>query len=248
MTQNFTKSEAESWMLENMKQIGERKDKYFEWNLSKFPYEKRKRILDIGCGPCTYFDSIMKLEPLFYCATDYSDVFLDEVNKLIEGKENCVTENVDILDENSIAKLMVQKFDIIMCFDVIEHIKDDVKAFRNIAEILRKTGKGKLFVKVPAIQSLYGVNDYTVGHYRRYSKKSLAKALEESGFRITQIRYHNIFGILPWLIIGRVLKRKIALSNSERSTFDVLVPVFRFIENIIPPPIGLSLNCTCELK
>jgi SAM-dependent methyltransferase len=246
--QTFSKSEAESGMLENMKHIGERKDKYFEWNLSKFPYEKKKRILDLGCGPCTYFNSIMNLEPLFYCATDFSDVFLKEVCILINGKENCVTENIDLLDENSIEKLMVHKFDIIMCFDVIEHIEDDLKAFRNIAEILKKTGRGKLFVKVPAIQSLYGVNDFTVGHYRRYSKKSLANALEQSGFKILQIRYHNIFGVIPWLIIGRVLKRKIALSNSERSIFDVLVPVFRFIENIIPPPIGLSLNCTCELK
>jgi SAM-dependent methyltransferase len=244
----FTKSDAEAGMLENAKHIGKNIDKYFEWNLSKFPYQKGKNILDVGCGPCTYLDNILSYEPALYYAADYSDVFISEVNTLIRGKDNCRAGKIDLLDASSIVNFFDYNFDFVMCFDVIEHIEDDVKALTNIRRIMERTGKGKLFVKVPALQSIYGVNDYSIGHYRRYSRKSLKTAVEKAGLEVTEIHYHNIFGIIPWWIIGRVLKRKVALSEKERSTFDCLVWFFKTAEKIIPPPLGLSLNCVCKLK
>jgi 2-polyprenyl-3-methyl-5-hydroxy-6-metoxy-1,4-benzoquinol methylase len=245
MEYDFKNSVSEAGMLENAKHIGKHKDKYFEWNLSKFPFEKNKKILDIGCGPCSYFSSIMNLKPILYYATDYSDVFLSEVKSLASGYDNCFIEKIDLLDERTFRVFINHQFDFLLCFDVIEHIKDDVKALKNIREIMIKTGKGKLFIKVPAIQFVYGVNDYNVGHYRRYNKKNLIKALKNAGLKVISINYHNIFGVIPWWIIGKILKRKIALTSSERGAFDLFVPIFKFFENLIPPPIGLSLNCVC---
>jgi len=44
---------------------------------------------------------------------------------------------------------------------------------------------------------------------RRYGKKDLLYKLNKCGFKIYQIKYFNIFGILGWFINGKLLKRKI---------------------------------------
>lgn len=246
MNNKFSKNEAEAGMLENAKYAGNRIDKYFQWNLSKFPIEKNKKILDLGCGPCSYFDPLMEYEPELYFATDYSEHYINEVNNLFGVRNNCKSLLVDLLDEKSCEKLFGMKFDYILCFDVLEHLEYDIEALKNISKIIKNTGNGKFFIKVPSLQGIYGVNDSFIGHYRRYTKKTLITALKEAGFKIESIHYHNIFGVLPWWYVGRVIKRQVAFSGNERGAFDMLVPMFKFCENVITPPLGLSLNCICQ--
>ncbi len=247
MKKNLNKIDAELGMIENAKHMGGHIDKYIEWNLSKFPFVKNARILDVGCGPCSYFYHLMKLDPLIYFATDYSDYYINLVSNLMKDKQNCHLRKIDLLKEESLEELYLFKFDIVICFDVIEHIENDKKALENLNKLMKKTGNGMLFLKVPSVNSIYGENDKSIGHYRRYSKNSVRNLLINAGFEIVNIKYHNIFGIIPWWVIGRILKRKVALSSNESSAFDSLVPVFKLIENIITPPIGLSLNCVCKI-
>jgi len=98
------------------------------------------------------------------------------------------------------------------------------------------------------MQSIFGTNDASIGHHRRYDRKSLQRLLERSGFIVEKIRYQNLPGIIPWWIVGKVLKRSLAASTGEGKTFDAFVPVIKFLENMVPPPVGLSLYSVCSVR
>jgi hypothetical protein len=82
--------------------------------------------------------------------------------------------------------------------------------------------------------------DQAIGHYRRYNRKTLASALRSAGFVPGRQSYFNFFGILGWLLNGRLLKR-VTPPAEQLGLFERLVPIFRAIERLVPLPTGLSL-------
>lgn len=67
-------------------------------------------------------------------------------------------------------------------FDVLEHIEDESSALNEIRTLLAPSGR--LFVTVPAFQTLFSADDVAAGHYRRYSPSRLAEVLRRAGFRM----------------------------------------------------------------
>ena len=240
---------GENGMIQNAFAIGDVVRNYCRWNLSVFPIEKKKRILDIGCGPCLYLDAILTYCPEVYLGTDYSQSFLDITRKRMEELPNCRTERLDIFDIDEYLLLLAgQKFDYILCFDVMEHLPDDTAAMKNIREVMSATSTSDLFIRVPALPLIFGKNDEAIGHYRRYTKKSLKLALATAGFEVRRIRYQNIAGVIPWFLIGRLFQRSLAVTPGEGRLFDFFVPALRWIETIVPPPFGLSVYCEATPK
>lgn len=245
MRDSFDMETSEKAMAKNASAIHDQVNNYFRWNLELFHMEKGKRILDIGCGPGLYCSEIMRYEPSLYVAADYSESYLETVRGLLGSRPNYVTRRLDLLDEKSVDSFGEYEFDYILCFDVMEHIEDDAKALRNIHRLIKKTGNGALLFRVPALQIIYGANDKSIGHYRRYHMKQLTRLLESCSFKVELIRYQNIVGVLPWYFIGRVLKRSLAVNPKEGKAFDMIVPAVKLFESLIPPPFGLSLYCKC---
>jgi SAM-dependent methyltransferase len=239
-----TGNRGEEGMIRNTSAIGNMVHNYYQWNLSVFPIERGKRILDIGCGPCLYLEAILAYDPEIYLATDYSENFLDMARKRMRDLPKCHADRLDILNTTgAIPLLLGQKFDYVLCFDVIEHLPDDISALKNIREIMLATSARNLFIRVPALPLIYGRNDAAIGHYRRYTKKGLRKALASAGFKVGRMKYQNIAGIIPWFMIGRFFQRSLAVAPGEGRLFDILVPGLRRIENILAPPFGLSVYC-----
>src|SRR5678809_1721825 len=71
-------------------------------------------------------------------------------------------------------------FDTAICLNVIEHIRDDVQAFRNLSAVL--TPGGRAIILVPNVPFLYSPLDAAVGHYRRYTRRLLAERGRRAGF------------------------------------------------------------------
>lgn len=67
-------------------------------------------------------------------------------------------------------------------FDVLEHIEDESTVLKKIGALLMPGGR--LFVTVPAYQTLFSPDDVAAGHYRRYSPLRLANALKGAGFSV----------------------------------------------------------------
>ena len=93
-----------------------------------------------------------------------------------------------------------QRYDLLLLFDVLEHIEDD-GAFLDAGLDMLKPG-GRLMVNVPALQSLFSAYDRAAGHVRRYSLPELANRLEQHGLVVEQGTYWGL-SLLPALWIRK---------------------------------------------
>lgn len=96
-------------------------------------------------------------------------------------------------------------FDLIVLFDVIEHVNEDKLALLNLVRKL-KIG-GHLLITVPAHQWLWSSSDNQNYHKRRYSKKMVKDMLQKSKLKIIQVTYFNT--VLFPLIVAMVFIEKI---------------------------------------
>jgi len=99
-----------------------------------------------------------------------------------------------------------KKRDAIGMFDFIEHFSDDRTPLQAAYKLLNPGGH--LFVSVPAHQSLYSSVDKMMGHYRRYSRKSLSDLLVSAGFAPQRVAY-----VMPTMYPLVALKRQIIKSE-----------------------------------
>lgn len=113
-----------------------------------------------------------------------------------------------------------KKYDLVGLFDVVEHIEDD----NNFVQFLRKvtSNNGLVVITVPAFPFLWSKHDIKHHHFRRYSKKSLKRLLEDNGFRIESMNYWNTSLFIP-AACARIL------GNSGESS--LALP--RFLDRII---------------
>jgi len=100
-------------------------------------------------------------------------------------------------------------FDLVVAFEVIEHIEDDVDALAGWASRLRPGGW--LLLSTPAWQKRFGPADEMVGHFRRYDPPVLRDRLAKVG--LTDIELVHFGAPLGYLLeAGRnaVGKRRLA--------------------------------------
>lgn len=133
----------------------------------------------------------------------------------------------------------------IFSLDVLEHLPDDIDALRQFHDALPIGGR--LYIKVPALPWLYGPVDQASGHYRRYTRASLSKAISDAGFRIDDCRYMNLAGVAPYFIKSRILKRRENFSRTfsmaQIRRIQAMMPLLRGIDRVTGAPFGLSVIC-----
>jgi len=192
-------------------------------------------ILEIGAGIGNISKLLKSSNNQLLIITDFDDEFI----KILEDEYNS-DEKIKIhkLDISIDAKLDNYKnIDTIVCINVLEHIKDDVKALSNCYELLSRGGNLILFV--PAIPKLYGSLDKSLGHYRRYSLREIENKLNSVGFRVIFSKYFNIVGIIGWFISSKIFKREL-IPSYHLKVFNLITPLLK-LEKRIRIPIGLSL-------
>ena len=135
--------------------------------------------------------------------------------------------------------------DTVIAVNVMEHVKDDALFLRRIYQVFDRSGSGSVGLFVPALPFIYGSMDASAGHYRRYTRSGLMKLCQDAGFVVEHIQYVNFPGIFYWWWRGKIRKtRDLAdpgLENSISKIDQYAVPIIRFFEDRVPPPIGQSL-------
>jgi SAM-dependent methyltransferase len=80
--------------------------------------------------------------------------------------------------------------DLVVAFDLLEHLVDDDAAVAEVRRVLRPTGT--YLVAVPADPKLWSDHDEAVDHVRRYTRPGLLDLLDRGGFEVTDVRSWNV--------------------------------------------------------
>ena len=100
-------------------------------------------------------------------------------------------------------------------FDVVEHVPNDLKILKEM-NMKIKDG-GFIYITVPAFNSLWSTADVVAGHFRRYTKKSISKVIEEAGFEVVESGYFFSFLFLPILLL-KAIPTKLKLTRKNKNT------------------------------
>jgi SAM-dependent methyltransferase len=107
--------------------------------------------------------------------------------------------------------------DLVMAFDLLEHLHDDDAAVAEVHRVLKPGGT--YLVAVPADPKLWSSHDEAVAHVRRYTRDGLLSLLERGGFEIQDVRSWNVL-LRPVV----AMRRKV----SSGSDLDDLHPIVNF--------------------
>jgi hypothetical protein len=136
------------------------------------------------------------------------------------------------------------RFDTILYIDVLEHIEDDRGEMERAAELLAPRG-GTLIVVSPAFQQLFSDFDRSVGHYRRYTRASLAAVMPPS-LRQVRMRYLDSVGFMASLA-NRALLRQALPSSRQIALWDrVMIPASRVLDPLLAHRFGRSVLAVYE--
>ncbi|MDU0314451.1 class I SAM-dependent methyltransferase [Phycicoccus sp. M110.8] len=80
--------------------------------------------------------------------------------------------------------------DLVVAFDVLEHILDHDAAVQEVHRVLAPGGR--FLVAVPADPNLWSEHDVAVDHVRRYTRTTLRGVLERGGFEVTSMTSWNV--------------------------------------------------------
>lgn len=213
---------------------------YSTWMYHKYEKYVGKRVFDVGAGMgrmVRYY--IDKCE--IVVATDIFQNQVDYMNERFESYPNFKAEMCDIMADD--LSRYHEKFDTVICINVLEHLEDDLQAVKNMKEMICEGGHVILFV--PAFQKLYCQLDKNVSHYRRYDRGVLKKIAAECDMEVVKNGYFNALGILPYYLKG---KKKIkdgesfstGLNENNSKLYNFASKILEPIEKVIPPIFGIS--------
>jgi len=140
-----------------------------------------------------------------------------------EAKQNlsdrfCEMPKVLIRDHFGGKDEISEKYGLVMCCEVIEHIDDDVEFLRSVFSST-ETG-GMFFGSVPAYQKKWQSVDKLAGHYRRYERDELSNKLSAAGFETLEIQCYgfpliNLLYPLREFYYSRQVKKNLTSNKSE---------------------------------
>lgn len=129
-------------------------------------------------------------------------------------------------------------FDSIVYVDVLEHIEDDAAELAQAAR--RLFAGGKIVMVGPAHSWLFSDFDRSIGHFRRYSPRSI-EALRCADLELISIRQLDVVGIFASLANRLALKQRLPTAAQIEVWDRYLVPVSRVLDPLIAHRFGKSI-------
>lgn len=225
----------QAFWLENLKQA----DRYNNWIFEQIQPHLGNNVLEVGCGNGN-FTVFLAQQCDRVLAVDLDSEFIKLAKARLGDfpQVELMTADVTNWDTTTGDGDIDQKFDTIILLDVLEHIADDVAMLQKLFSLLQP--QGKLILKVPALDSIYGEMDRAIGHYRRYNQETLAGKLAQAHISQSQTWYFNLAGVPGWWLNSKLLRRNTPPA-AQIGLFNKLVPILCWSEKLVTLPLGLSL-------
>lgn len=150
------------------------------------------KILDAGCGDGVNLKVLTKIPHAEIYGIDYNPLRVERVRKTFP-QARIIQADLTKLD-------MTDGFDVILCSQVLEHIKEDEKVLRGLWNILGDDGI--LILGVPnegcflaqlrnnVIQSSIRK---TTDHINFYREEVIRRKIKNEGFYVKDVMYENFF-------------------------------------------------------
>jgi SAM-dependent methyltransferase len=156
-------------------------------------------------------------------------------------KEGSLPDNCKVINGNIDQLQPTDQFDCILYIDVVEHIPNDKQEIRYATDHLR-TG-GHLVVLSPAFQFLYSPFDKAVGHYRRYSKKTI-RNLTQPSLVLQRCIYLDSAGFFASLSNKLFLKQSYPSLSQVKAWDRGMIPISRVLDPLFFYSFGKSILAT----
>lgn len=209
------------------------------------PKHANLRVMEAGCGTGGNLHMLSKFGTLDAFELDDEARVIAKTKLPLDIKSGMLPDNIPYAPG---------KFDVVVAFDVIEHVEKDVESLASLGRQLAPGGR--LVMTVPALPWLWSKHDETHHHFRRYTSKLLHETLLKAGLEPVRISYFNTL-LFP-LITGLRLTRKVfGLKEAADDTMPssmvnrILKTIFGFESNWvgrIPMPIGVSLLAVAQRR
>lgn len=135
-----------------------------------------ERALDVGCGDGRLTAHLDATEPT---AADVSAVALGRARARLSGAR--LVE----LEPDAPLPFADAAFDLVLCAETIEHVRDVQLLLSEIRRVLRPGGE--LALTTPRARPLGRPEDPLSPHLRRFTRRSLARVLPDLGFDVRSL-------------------------------------------------------------
>jgi 2-polyprenyl-3-methyl-5-hydroxy-6-metoxy-1,4-benzoquinol methylase len=227
-------SSSETFPEESFAKLAEVEDGHFwfeernnliSWAMKKYAPNCRS-FLEVGCG--TGF-VLRRIAEEFPQASMTAVEYYEEA--LPFARQRCPRAAIKQADITNLS--FDGGFDVVGCFDVLEHIPDDLEALRNLKKALKPSGL--LLISVPQHMWLWSDIDELSCHRRRYTREELAAKVASVGLR-TILATSFVSLPMPLMLLRRLRKNESSAKEAN------------FTEFKISPLINLFLRATLTLE
>ena len=152
---------------------------------------QEKKVLDVGCGTGEFLAALQKKGCQVW-GVDFDHIAIGVAKKQF-GLEHVFALPLEDFFKN----VAFARFDIITCFEVIEHVDNPLRLLSYIREALEP--RGRVFLSTPSrerIAAHSNVWDYPPNHLTRWSEQALSNVAQRAGFQVQRIDYVDQFQIL----------------------------------------------------
>lgn len=138
-----------------------------------------------------------------------SDCIPEPLEKIAQKRPDIPLIQFDLVN----CPLPDKSVDIVVALNVLEHIREDADALKQIYRILKPGGYA--IIEVPANQDLYDFYDEQLKHFRRYNLRELCDLAKNSHFKIVNATHLGFF-LYPFFSVIKKRNKKMGNYNENQ--------------------------------
>ena len=128
----------------------------------------------------------------------------------------------------------VEAYDIVVLFDVLEHIPHTQPFLRSVIRHIKPNGF--LLINVPALQTLYSKYDETVGHVRKYNQKTLLAEFSHFNIEVQGLCYWGMT-LMPVLALRKLVLKMLSNKQERRTVSHGFEPPHPLVHSMLRAPM-----------